>query len=167
MNRITAGIVLYIIIVGFEVLPVSFASGDHPHTEAISLWTKRGELFMEYQTPVAGKPARFTAHLTELAEFHAVTKASVTARLWKGQGPKFEGRVDGPARPGIFQPVVTVPEPGDYQGEVVVDGMPRSVSGRILSIIDHWELQSEKRSGGRRTPPSWPSSSVSCSVTAG
>jgi RND family efflux transporter MFP subunit len=98
------------------------ASGDHPHTESVTIWTDRGELFMEYQVPVAGKPARFTAHLTELGAFRAVEKAAVAIRLWKSGGAKLEGKVEGPARPGIFQPVVTLPEPGEYQGDLEVTG---------------------------------------------
>lgn len=98
------------------------ASGDHPHTESVTVWTDKGELFMEYQPPVAGKPARFTAHLTELGQFQAVERAAVTIRLWREGGPRLEGKVDAPSRPGIFQPVVTVPEAGEYQGEVVVAG---------------------------------------------
>jgi cobalt-zinc-cadmium efflux system membrane fusion protein len=97
-------------------------SGDAPRTDSVTLWTARGELFMEYQVPVAGKPARFTAHLTELAHWKAVVNAKVAIRLARNGGPKHEGKVDGPARPGIFQPVVTLPEAGEYSGELEVAG---------------------------------------------
>lgn len=102
-------------------------------TRSVTLWTARGELFMEYQVPVAGKPARFTAHLTELTGFRAVEKATVTLRLAKG-GTKIEGKVDGPARPGIFQPVVTPPEAGDYTGELVVAGADLNESFALRSV---------------------------------
>ena len=55
------------------------ASGDHPVTASVTIWTDKGELFMEYVPPVVGKPARFTAHLTELAHFRAVVHASATS----------------------------------------------------------------------------------------
>jgi membrane fusion protein, heavy metal efflux system len=111
------------------------ASGDHPVTSSVTIWTEKGELFIEYQLPVAGKPARFTAHLTELNRFRAVVRATVTIRLHKGAGPVVEGKVDAPARPGIFQPVLTLPEPGEYTGEMIVSGP---------DLEDRFELESVK-----------------------
>lgn len=100
----------------------ALASGDHPVTASVTLWTDKGELFLEYQLPVAGKPSRFTAHLTELVRFRAVVRATVALRLRKANGPVIEGKVDAAARPGIFQPSLTCPEPGEYSGELVVSG---------------------------------------------
>lgn len=98
------------------------ALAEESHTEAVTIWTAKGELFMEYKPPVAGKPARFTAHLTELNRFRAVVRAKATIRLHKGGGPVIEGTAEEAARPGIFQPTLTLPEAGDYTGELVVEG---------------------------------------------
>ena len=64
----------------------SVVAAEETHTESVTIWTPRGELFMEYKPPVAGTPARFTAHLTELTRFRAVVHATATLRLHKSGG---------------------------------------------------------------------------------
>ena len=133
---------LVLVAAGALGLAVLHASGDHPHTESVTLWTDKGELFMEYQVPVAGKPARFTAHLTELTSFRAVVKAKVTLRLKPVAGGEWiVGTVEQPARPGIFQPVVTFPVPGEYSGELVVAGEDLDDRFELESVRVHAEGQ--------------------------
>lgn len=112
----------------------SVVAAEETHTESVTIWTPRGELFMEYKPPVAGTPARFTAHLTELTRFRAVVHATATLRLHKSGGPVIEGKADQAARPGIFQPSLTLPEAGDYSGELVVEGQDLSETFVLESV---------------------------------
>jgi cobalt-zinc-cadmium efflux system membrane fusion protein len=91
-------------------------------TESQSIWTDKGELFMEFRPPVAGQKARFTAHLTELATFHAVVKARVVLHLERSGISPLKANAENPSKPGIFQPEVVFTESGDYRGQLIVSG---------------------------------------------
>jgi RND family efflux transporter MFP subunit len=101
------------------------ARGDHGsghgHAEdaiAITHYTDRTELFVEYPPLVVGHDSAFAAHLTLLGEsFRAVETGRVTVVL-SGNGPEERFTADAPAQPGIFRPVV----------------MPRHAGARRLSL---------------------------------
>lgn len=86
-----------------------------------TLWTTRGELFLEYPVPRAGEMLGLIIHLTELKDFRAVTGAQVTVKLAKGSVP-VEAKVGPSGSRGIYLPVLTFPEPGSYSGELRVEG---------------------------------------------
>ena len=78
-------------------------------TEAVTVWTDKAELFMEWEVLTVGRESRFLAHLTDMTDpeaFKAVASGSVTVTLAvEGQAPT-AWRVDEPARLGIFIPSV-------------------------------------------------------------
>jgi len=103
---------------------------DHPHddhgavderpTMAVTHWTDRTELFMEYPVFVAGESGRSAIHVTDLADFSplAVGEAVVVLRSEDGQVLEFRG---GPSRPGIFGVDLEVDQPGVYNMTLQVD----------------------------------------------
>ncbi len=90
----------------------------HGHGEgaiAVTHYTDRTELFVEYPPLVVGSGSEFAAHLTQLGEnFRAVERGRFTVVL-SGNGPEERFTVDAPSQPGIFRPVVTPRHTGARQ----------------------------------------------------
>jgi RND family efflux transporter MFP subunit len=96
-----------------DVPPAAAPPADDDPTIAVTSWTDRTELFMEYPALVAGEQARFAIHLTNLADFSPVREGRVVVRF---QGETIEEfAVNGPSTPGIFGVDVTVPAARRYQ----------------------------------------------------
>jgi hypothetical protein len=57
---------------------------EEPHTEAVTRWTAKTELFLEYPTLVAGTTSRFAVHFTNLATFKAQKSGKVDVILKAG-----------------------------------------------------------------------------------
>ncbi len=55
-------------------------------TIAVTQWTEKTELFMEYPPLVAGETARFAVHLTDLRTFKPLTKGRVLVELRPSAG---------------------------------------------------------------------------------
>ena len=68
---------------------------------AVTRWTDKTELFVEYPPLVVGQTSRFAVHLTDLQAFKAVATGQVEVQLQGGGAPEIF-RVDAPSRPGIF-----------------------------------------------------------------
>ena len=83
------------------------AAPAEPEAIAVTDWTERTELFMEYPPLVAGQPGRFAVHLTDLQSFRALTAGRVTVELRPAGGSPETFEVTGPSRPGIFGVDVT------------------------------------------------------------
>ncbi len=99
------------------------ANGEHPHGEAeaelpgqaVTLWTERTELFMEYKPLIVGQESGFAAHVTEMPSFKAVTAGSATVTVVYADGTRFDAIAPGPSNPGIFRPVITPDRAGPCQ----------------------------------------------------
>jgi membrane fusion protein, heavy metal efflux system len=98
------------------------ADGGHPgggHDQAqggdvaITHYTEKTELFVEFPKLVKGEEAAFAAHLTRLGDFSALSDGEVTARLSGGGHPDEAAHVAVSANPGIFRPTL---KPG-YTGK--------------------------------------------------
>lgn len=92
--------------------------GGHGHAEdaiAVTHYTDRTELFVEYPPLVVGSDSEFAAHMTQLGEsFRAVERGRFTVVL-AGNGPEERFTVDAPSQRGIFRPVVTPRRAGTRQ----------------------------------------------------
>ena len=88
--------------------------GEERPTVAVTHWTGRTELFMEYPVFVAGDSGRSAIHVTDLADFSplAVGEAVVVMRAESGRVFEFRG---GPSRPGIFGVDLAIDRPGVYE----------------------------------------------------
>ncbi|MEW5907160.1 MAG: efflux RND transporter periplasmic adaptor subunit [Elusimicrobiota bacterium] len=89
--------------------------GEALPSSAVTLWTARTELFMEHKYLVAGRETSFAAHLTEMAGFKPLTSGRFTLTFSGAAGKTYTAAAEKPSSPGIFRPVITVPEPGKYR----------------------------------------------------
>ncbi len=121
------------------LLGLSLACGDHGHsrdesgghahdegstgerpTVAVTHWTDRSELFMEYPVFVSGERGRSAIHVTDLADFSPLSSGEAIVLLRGEDGRVLEFR-DGPSRPGIFGVDLMVDRPGLYDMALRVD----------------------------------------------
>lgn len=86
-----------------------------------TVWTERGELYLEYPALVAGQKERFAIHLTRLADFKAVKDATCEVRLTRDGAPE-SFRCDPSTHPGIFGANVEPKVAGDARLSIVVQG---------------------------------------------
>ncbi len=116
------------------------ADGSHPAAEselealAITLYTAKTELFVEFKPLVVGQESRFAAHFTTLGEsFKAIGEGSVTLTM-SGSAGSQSITADAPQIPGIFRLRMTPEKPGlyklvfdiktpDYTDQVVLDSV--------------------------------------------
>lgn len=98
--------------------PPQTAAPAEPPAVAVTIWSERTELFMEYPPLVAGQDARFAVHLTDLSNFAPLREGKVVIRFEGDTITRFE--VDGPLTPGIFGVDVKAPAARRYQVAVEV-----------------------------------------------
>jgi len=73
-----------------------------PEAVAVTDWTERTELFMEYPLLVQNQQGRFAVHLTDLRSFRPLTEGRVTVELRPASGRSETFEAAGPSSPGIF-----------------------------------------------------------------
>ncbi|HQT00642.1 MAG: hypothetical protein B7Y26_00955 [Hydrogenophilales bacterium 16-64-46] len=98
--------------------PAAAAEDAHGHGaggEKLTHFSDRTELFVEFPRLVVGEPSAFAAHLTTLADFRALTAATVSVRLSGGGQPDEVFSVDAASQPGIFRPEVTPKHAGERE----------------------------------------------------
>ena len=105
---------------------------DHAHGGGTSVtqWSDKTELFMEYPDLIAGEAATFVIHLSNMADFSAVTEGRLTCVFKSPAGKNFTYEETAPGRPGIYLPDVTINEAGNYELELRLTGP--QVSDTIL-----------------------------------
>lgn len=98
----------------------------HVHEEiesiAVTCWTGKSELFMEYEDMTSGRETEFITHLTRLEDFSPVTQGTLTFIFTDANGKNTEVVSGEPARPGIYLPKVTLQSPGTYMLKLTVTG---------------------------------------------
>ncbi len=88
--------------------------------QAVTRWTDRHELFMEYRPLIVGQESRFAAHVTEIPGFKAAATGTVTVSLQGGAGVR-EAASHAPDPPGIFRPALTPDRPGPCKLVVTIE----------------------------------------------
>lgn len=88
---------------------------------AITRWTPRYELFVELPAPGPEAPVPYHAHVTDLADFHAVTEGTFRVRYETPRGIAREHAQTGVKRPGIFVFEGTAPAAGTYALKMVYE----------------------------------------------
>lgn len=106
-------------------------SAPAPHNAAVTHWTDKSELFMEYPPLVSGTPGRWAVHLTDLRTFQPVAEGRVTVQLKSDESRVQTFSTEAPSRPGIFGVDVQPENPGNY-------GM--TVTLTSSGLIDSYEL---------------------------
>jgi cobalt-zinc-cadmium efflux system membrane fusion protein len=101
--------------------------GDHAHGEegpeplAITKWTDRYELFVEFPPPKPNTKVAYRAHVTRLAGFQAVVDGKFMVRFRRDGQVVAETSIDKVERPGIFTPEGRAPAPGRYELEMTYE----------------------------------------------
>jgi RND family efflux transporter MFP subunit len=86
-----------------------------------TVWTEKGELYLEYPALVAGQRERFAIHLTRLADFKAV-KAAVCEVQITHDGVPETFPCDPSTHPGIFGANVGPKSAGAARLQILVNG---------------------------------------------
>jgi RND family efflux transporter MFP subunit len=115
MRKSRFAIALLLWLTGCSSAPAPEASPAEPEAVAVTNWTERTELFMEYPPLVQGERARFAVHLTDLRTFRAVTQGRVIVELRPPTGSPQAFETTGPSSPGIFGVDVTPGAAGAYE----------------------------------------------------
>ena len=103
-----------------EASAVPKSNHAEPHKEAVSHWTTKTELFMEYPTLIAGVKGRFSVHFTSLQTFKPQKVGKVEVTLRSKDGPAEVFSASAPSRPGIFGIDVQPKKPGEYEMTVAL-----------------------------------------------
>jgi membrane fusion protein, heavy metal efflux system len=103
-----------------EASTVPKSAKEEPHKEAVSHWTGKTELFMEYPTLVAGVKSRFAVHFTSLQTFKPQKAGKVEVSLKSRDGSTETFTATAPSRPGIFGVDVQSKNPGEYEMSVAL-----------------------------------------------
>ncbi len=74
---------------------------------AITHFSDKTELFVEFVRLAVGRESSFAAHVTTLSDFKPVSAGKMTVTLSGANQPDETFRIDAPARPGIFRPAAT------------------------------------------------------------
>ena len=117
-----------------------------PETVAVSHWTGKTELFMEYQPLVAGVVRRFAVHFTNLNTFRPLAEGTVTVKLVRQGGEPEVFSVAAPSRPGIFGLDVQPKQPGQYEMTVSLDSpglADAHALGAVVVYASEKEIQAE------------------------
>lgn len=96
--------------------------GERGGSGAVTLFTPRSELFMEFKGLVVGMETSFAAHLTLLSNYHPVTAGQVEMVFTSADGSRMEAKAEAPSNPGIFRPIVTPTKAGIYKAVLRVSG---------------------------------------------
>ena len=116
------------------------ATEEEPPSVAVTIWTEKTELFMEYPPLVAGEEASFHIHLTDLSTFEPLREGKVVVRFEGDAIQRFE--VDAPATPGIFNVTLKVPAARRYQVAVELHSAKLSDELRVGPVTVHSDQQS-------------------------
>ncbi len=98
------------------------SAGTEAESVAVTAYTAKSELFMEYDQPVAGEPAGFLVHLTRLSDFKPVTAGALKLIFTPTAGSPLEVVVPEPTRPGIYKTETKLPAAGNWRLTLVTNG---------------------------------------------
>jgi len=98
---------------------------DHHHsstnrTAQITAWSDRYEIFAEHPLAIAGQPAVFVTHVTDLRSLEPRSAGPISYRMRLGQEPPIEQAQNTPGTPGIYKPTLTFPKAGAWEVSVVI-----------------------------------------------
>lgn len=87
---------------------------------ALTVFTERTELFVEFAPLVVGRTSKFAAHITRLSDYAPNREGRMVVRI---EGPtKQEVVAEAPKRPGIYGPELVPTQPGKYRMTIEVSG---------------------------------------------
>ena len=110
---------------------------------AVTRWTDKSELFMEYEELTAGQASEFITHLTVLKDFSPVTVGTVTYTFTSENGETVQEIAEAPVREGIYLPSITIDSPGTYNLTLTIDSPQLNDSIIVGEIHVHDETSEE------------------------
>ena len=144
-------ILLKITGISFALIMIGCSTHDHSHgtqnskeelpTIAVTQWTQKMEIFMEYPVMVKNMDGKFIIHFTFLDDFQPVRDGNVTLEFVHSQGEKYEFQKDELLREGIFTPVLKLPLTGKYDFTITYHN---SRMDETFTISDFVVYESEK-----------------------
>ncbi len=118
---LSAAIFVFLAACNQQSPPAPAPEPEGPDPIAVTRWSERTELFMEYPPLVANKRVRFAVHFTDIRNFRPVSEGRVTVELQHEEQAAQTFRANGPSSPGIFGVDVEPPIPGEYRMAVILD----------------------------------------------
>jgi len=115
---------------------------DH-ESVAVTRWTDKSELFMEYEELAAGRASEFVTHLTVLKDFSPITVGTVTYTFTGENGETVQEIAEAPVREGIYLPSITIGSPGTYNLTLTIDSPQLNDSIMVGEIHVHDETSEE------------------------
>jgi cobalt-zinc-cadmium efflux system membrane fusion protein len=106
---------------------------DAPEPLKATVWTAKGELYLEYPPLVANQKERLAIHLTRLSDFRAVREATCEVRLERKDAPEVFP-CDPSTHPGIFGANVEPQSAGEGRLSIVVRGKDLSEAFNVGSV---------------------------------
>jgi len=120
---------------------------EHDHASiAVTQWTEKMEVFMEYETAVIGHEIKFIIHLTTMGDFQPIRDGKVILTFLQCSGSAVNLEKDALLREGIFAPIHAFDTPGDYKFTLKYDGPTISETfdiGTFTVYPSHESLPSE------------------------
>ncbi len=104
---------------------------------AVTQWTGKMELFMEYPVLRVGQAGQFNIRLTILDEFKPVSEGLIHLRFKDPNGKMHEFTMSKLQSPGLFSPTIGLSTPGSYDFELAYEGPGISESFRIPDFVVH------------------------------
>lgn len=118
---------------------------------AVTQWTDKMELFMEYEIPAKNKPIKFIVHLTTISDFKPVLEGDLTLRFQKSNGSPIEVKTNQILRDGIFVPVKSFETTGKYNFTLHYKGAKVEESfdiGDFIVYQNSSDIPHEEEEGG-------------------
>jgi RND family efflux transporter MFP subunit len=100
-------------------------------TIAITQWTDKMEIFMEYETAVVGQEVKFIIHLTNISEFQPIREGKVVLKFESSNKADIIIEKDELLREGIFTPTKIFKDDGNYEFTISYFGTKTSESFTI------------------------------------
>lgn len=122
--------------------PISAAPAEEeePEPVAVTVFTEKVELFMEYPRLVPGLEARFLAHVTVLETGEPVRQGELRLELSSNAGGTRTLEASAPARDGLFIPVGVFDGPAKYEAQIVVTSEQVEETIPLDPIVVHPDL---------------------------
>ena len=128
---------LFVVLIGLALLTSACGRQGHTHddpaeerpTVAVTHWTDKTELFMEYPVFVVGQKGRSAIHVTDLKDFSPLSVGEAVVAMKSEDGKEYEFR-GGPSRPGIFGVDLSVARAGEAARRGASASFPQIRRGR-------------------------------------
>jgi len=108
---------------------------DHEiHAIAVTQWTEKMEIFMEYEPAIVGQEIKFITHLTTMSDFQPVREGKVILNFKPANGTTITIEKNELLREGIFTPTSTFESPGEFDFSLQYQGTKTNESFAIGSF---------------------------------